>query len=68
VRLDADYPSTGVNLLRRITASTLVFVFRHGQQDHVRLGRYGRKRGNVWSYPDLNSFSRTGSEGNFSCT
>jgi len=44
---------------------------QHGQgahQDHVRLSRYRRKRSNVWSYPDLNSFSRTGSEGNFSCT
>jgi hypothetical protein len=42
----------------------LVFVFKHGReahQNHVQLGRYGRNRSNVWSYPGVNSFSRIGS-------
>jgi hypothetical protein len=45
----------------------LVFVFKHGRdshQNHIQLGRYGRNRSNVWSYPGVNSFSRGGSEGN----
>jgi DNA modification methylase len=28
------------------------------------LGRYGPNRSNVWAYPGVNSFSRTGAEGN----
>jgi DNA modification methylase len=45
----------------------LVFVFKHGREphrNHIQLGRYGRNRSNVWSYPGVNSFSRSGSEGN----
>jgi hypothetical protein len=45
----------------------LVFLFKHGRdahQNHVQLGRYGRNRSNVWNYPGVNSFSRTGAEGN----
>jgi DNA modification methylase len=45
----------------------LVFVFKHGRnahQNHVQLGRYGRNRSNVWSYPGVNTFSRQGTEGN----
>ena len=45
----------------------LVFVFKHGRdphRNHIQLGRYGRNRSNVWSYPGVNSFSRSGSEGN----
>src|ERR1041384_5740705 len=45
----------------------LVFVFKYGQgahRNHVRLGRYGRNRSNVWHYPGVNSFSRCGTEGN----
>jgi DNA modification methylase len=45
----------------------LVFVFKHGQgphRNHVQLGRYGRNRSNVWSYPGVNTFSRNGGEGN----
>ncbi len=45
----------------------LVFVFKHGRdphQNHIQLGRYGRNRSNMWSYPGVNSFSRSGSEGN----
>ena len=37
----------------------LVFVFRKGRQGHrnnVRLGRYGRNRTNLWSYPGVNTF------------
>ena len=45
----------------------LVFVFKHGRQGHrnnVQLGRFGRNRSNVWSYPGANSFPRCGEEGN----
>jgi DNA modification methylase len=42
----------------------LVFVFRNGKEAHinnVQLGRFGRNRTNVWNYPNVNVFSRTGS-------
>ena len=45
----------------------LVFVFKHGKESHrnnVQLGQYGRYRSNVWRYPGLNSFWRSGEEGN----
>ena len=45
----------------------LVMVFKRsgGQhQNNVQLGRFGRNRTNVWSYPGVNSFSRAGEEGN----
>jgi DNA modification methylase len=45
----------------------LVFVYKHGKAAHtnnVQLGRFGRYRTNVWSYPGANSFSRTTAEGN----
>lgn len=45
----------------------LVFVFRHGaaaHQNHIQLGRFGRNRSNLWSYPGANSFSRDSGEGN----
>jgi DNA modification methylase len=45
----------------------LVFVFKHGRdphRNHIQLGRYGRNRSNVWNYPGVNSFSRSGAEGN----
>jgi len=45
----------------------LVFVFKRGRLSHrnnVQLGRYGRNRTNVWTYPCANSFSRAGEEGN----
>jgi hypothetical protein len=45
----------------------LVFVFKHGREphrNHIQLGRYGRNRSNVWNYPGVNSFSRSGPEGN----
>ena len=40
----------------------LVAVFRKGAVSHrnnVQLGRFGRNRTNVWSYPGANSFLRT---------
>jgi DNA modification methylase len=45
----------------------LVFVFKHGKASHcnnVQLGQFGRYRSNVWSYPGVNSFSRSTEEGN----
>src|SRR5438270_1548675 len=45
----------------------LIFVFKLGQGSHrnnVQLGRFGRNRTNVWCYPGVNSFARTGAEGN----
>ena len=39
----------------------LVFVFKVGEGPHinnVELGRHGRYRTNVWSYPGINSFGR----------
>ena len=47
----------------------LVFVFKHGRGGHrnnVQLGRFGRNRSNVWTYPGANSFVRNGDEGNLS--
>ena len=47
----------------------LVFVFKHGRQEHrnnVQLGRFGRNRSNVWRYPGGNSFGRCTEEGNLS--
>ena len=45
----------------------LVFVFKHGRSGHrnnVQLGQFGRNRSNVWHYPGVNSFARSGEEGN----
>jgi DNA modification methylase len=45
----------------------LVFVFKHGRRPHrnnVMLGMHGRNRTNVWHYPGVKSFSRSGDEGN----
>ncbi|MBV9248384.1 MAG: site-specific DNA-methyltransferase [Acetobacteraceae bacterium] len=47
----------------------LVFVFKHGRSEHrnnVQLGRFGRNRSNVWCYSGVNSFARSGEEGNLS--
>jgi DNA modification methylase len=44
-----------------------VFVYKQGTAPHrnnVELGRHGRNRSNVWSYPGVNSFGRRGEEGN----
>jgi DNA modification methylase len=43
----------------------LVFVFRNGKETHlnnIQLGRHGRSRSNVWTYPGVNGFGRKGSE------
>lgn len=45
----------------------MIFVFKYGRTSHqnnVLLGKYGRNRTNVWSYPSVNSFGRSGEEGN----
>jgi len=45
----------------------MVFVFKHGLAPHrnnVLLGKYGRNRTNVWSYPSASSFGKSGEEGN----
>ena len=45
----------------------LVFAFKNGSGPHrnnVQLGKFGRNRTNVWSYPGANSFARTTGEGN----
>jgi len=44
-----------------------VFVFRNGTPQHrnnVQLGRFGRNRGNVWEYPNVNTLSKISEEGN----
>lgn len=45
----------------------MIFVFKYGRASHrnnVLLGKYGRNRTNVWSYPSVNSFGKKGEEGN----
>ena len=40
-----------------------VFVFKAGAGPHinnVELGKHGRYRTNIWSYPGINSFDRNG--------
>jgi len=40
-------------------------VFRNGEEPHlnnIQLGRFGRSRSNVWTYPGVNGFPRKGSE------
>lgn len=49
----------------------LVAIFKSGDGAHrnnVRLGEYGRNRSNVWPYPSINSFGRSGEEGNLLAT
>lgn len=53
-------PNGGMGSLYR-SAHEMVAVFKHGQASHrnnVQLGRFGRNRSNVWSYPGANSFGR----------
>jgi DNA modification methylase len=43
----------------------LVFVFRNGKEAHlnnIQLGRFGRARSNLWTYPGVNGFARKGTE------
>ncbi len=45
----------------------LIFVFKHGRNGHrnnVQLGRFGRNRSNVWTYPGANSFARNREDDN----
>jgi DNA modification methylase len=45
----------------------LILVFKHGHGVHrnnIQLGKYGRNRSNVFSYPSINFFGRAGEEGN----
>jgi len=45
----------------------LVLVYKSGRGSHrnnVELGRHGRHRSNLWSYPGVNSFARATAEGN----
>jgi DNA modification methylase len=45
----------------------LVAVLKHGSARHrnnVELGKHGRHRSNVWRYPNISSFGRSGEEGN----
>ncbi len=45
----------------------LFFVFAKGgapSRNNVQLGRFGRSRSNVWSYPSAASLARTAEEGN----
>ena len=45
----------------------LFAIWRKGKARHrnnVELGRFGRSRSNVWSYPGANSFGRSSDEGN----
>lgn len=49
------------------SAHELIFVFRNGKGRHrnnVKLGQFGRNRTNVWNYPNANTFSKQGDEGN----
>jgi DNA modification methylase len=49
------------------SAHELVWVFKNGRTAHrnnVQLGRYGRNRTNVWTYPGVNGFARKGQERN----
>jgi DNA modification methylase len=44
-----------------------VLVFKSGQGPHrnnIELGRHGRNRSNVWSYPGISNFGRATDEGN----
>jgi hypothetical protein len=43
----------------------LVAIFKSGDRPHrnnIQLGKYGRNRSNVWPYPSINSFGRSGEE------
>jgi DNA modification methylase len=47
------------------SAHELVAVFRNGATQHrnnVQLGRFGRNRSNVWTYPGANSFMKASEE------
>ena len=44
-----------------------VFIFKYGNaphQNNIELGRFGRNRSNVWSYPGISNLGKAGEEGN----
>ena len=48
------------------SAHEFVFVFRKGRASHknnIQFGRFGRDRTNVWTYPGVGGFGRSGDEG-----
>ncbi|MCX7309627.1 MAG: site-specific DNA-methyltransferase, partial [Afipia sp.] len=58
--------SAGLGSLYR-SQHEFVFVFKNGKDKHrnnVQLGRFGRNRTNVWSYPGVNVFGRGTEDGN----
>jgi hypothetical protein len=60
-------PNGGMGSFYR-SAHELVFVFKSGRGQHrnnVQLGKFGRNRTNVWTYPNVSAFGRgTTDEGN----
>ena len=45
----------------------LIFVWKSGRKPHINnfeLGQFGRSRTNVWEYPCISSFSKSGEERN----
>jgi DNA modification methylase len=49
------------------SAHEFVFVYRNGKSRHrnnIQLGKFGRYRTNIWSYPSVGTLSRQGDEGN----
>ncbi len=57
-------PNGGMGGLYR-SAHELILVFRNGRAAHrnnVQLGKFGRNRTNVWSYPGMAGFGRAGEE------
>jgi len=50
--------------LKDLSLLGLDFSGQGSHRNNVQLGRFGRNRTNVWCYPGVNSFARTGAEGN----
>jgi DNA modification methylase len=43
----------------------LIFLYRNGNEPHlnnIQLGKFGRSRSNVWTYPGANGFPRKGTD------
>lgn len=60
-------PSAGMGSLYR-SSHELVFVFRAGRSSHrnnIQLGKFGRNRSNVWSYPSPRGFGGADGEAEF---
>ena len=50
--------NAGMGSLYR-SAHEFIFVYKHGRAKHinnVELGRFGRNRTNIWTYPSMSSF------------